>query len=413
MAVALLIAICSVCFAAPPPEKNTVDKPPTEKNVTPSAKGMIGRMGDSINRVGSIQAGPAAVAAQALMGVPENDAGKFHIIVLTSSDPRASVACDKLLNDINTDPKFADWINRDEPAKSWSHYQVRSFEDPLQKHYIDGVRTLLFPVDADGNPVALQDPKGDKVAPFPAIIVKPPLDGRYGQNDAVVTMINGYSGDVEEVCGRIRTAVDQWCPRHASGLISQANAGLITAPREYPSPFATPPTAVDPFEPTAIRQWPEKRFNQPAAPVPLTAKQITAAIPDAPADFLLQQLIQEPTDIVAVKLAWLDHREQALQQLQSKQTPAVNQTFDPPDCPVPSTNESQADPANFPQGELSSDAEETPAESTESSPLTVTNCLLLCLLVGVGYLAQLLRSGSKHTLTVNTGESKSSSTDAS
>lgn len=330
---------------------------PAPKNVTPAAIDKILRRGDRIQELGTIKATAASIAAAALDTVPPNDDQKFHITVITSTDPAFAPACNSLLAHINTNDKIRAWIKRDKPAESWCHYQVVGFEDKLQQHWIDGVRPLLFPKDDQGRTLPLKDPEGKIVPALPAIIIQPPANGQFGENDRVVTMINGYNGDAEALCERIQNAVDSWIQGYSAGHIA-AGKPRETPPGPGRPPFEAPDAAIDQFEPTNMRQLPSRL--EPAKR-PLTPKQIKELLPNAPKEFRSDLAEQELTDPNEVKAAWLAHREKQLAEAEAKMQEAA---ATPP--PAPPVQPPPAGPAEPPYAEP---AEQTTPAEAKSDPV--------------------------------------------
>lgn len=317
-----------ICLAAPP----------EGGNVLPSAKGQMERIGDAIIRMGSIQAGPQQAVQSALMGIPDDDDDKFHATLLISQNPAYKDACDKAVSEINAG-KMDAWFIPSQPLKSHCNYQCRLFEDPVQKKWVEGVFPLLFPRGRDDKPLPLLDAKKNVVAPFPALVIKPPLNGRYGENDLVVTLINGNTSDWS---GRVQTAIEEWMLTYQHAEIPPGSIGG----NSNPNPFAIPQT-VQP-DPSAVRQWPEKRFNQPK---PLTTRQIKELIPDSTKEFRADLLERELTDPADVKAAWIDYRESELKKKQDDHDAQrrINKTSIPPvNAGVEQVDEIESPPAQPP-----------------------------------------------------------------
>lgn len=374
------------------------DEPRT--GLSKDCKDVVTRMGDKVFITGSHMAGPDQATLRALQSVPPDDSGKFNCSVLISDHPQFKPACDRLLHDLDVAEQMLAFVKFRDPAKSYMIPQVRKFEDASQKHWIDGIRPLLFPTDKQtGKTVPLLDAEGRPVAPIPAIVIKPPLDGRYGNNEEVVTIIFGYSGNVQATCDKIQLAVEEWIRRYESdGQAKSAADDLIESSRpraDLSDPFAKPlPVDATPFDPTAQTQWPG-RFNKHDHK-PLTAKQIKDLIPNAPQSFRLEMLESEVTDPHQVKEAWLDYREKALDAA-LKQTPEVVQTLP----------EEETD-----NGQLTTDQSEvhrTPANPTSPAPLSdVAQLGILMILVLTGI--ALYQVARKKTPT-GTNSSNTSSTE--
>lgn len=311
-----------------------------KRGLSPDCKDVVTRMGDKSFITGQHMAGPDQATLKALQTVPPDDSGKFNCSILISDHPQFKPACDKLLHDLDVAEQLLAFVKVHDPSKSWMIPQVRRIEDPSQKHWVDGVRPILFPLDADGKAIPLRDPAGKPVASLPAIVIKPPLNGRYGPNESVVTVICGYNGDVNGTCERIQKAVEDWIRDYESkGHAADDNDITIGRPAaDLSDPFAKPlPVQPTEFDPSAQAQWPGKRFNKPEAPKPLTAKQLKDLLPNAPREFRLELLEEELTDTHEVKERWLAYREAALSHAaeslpESKPETSVRESDDSPEA---------------------------------------------------------------------------------
>ncbi len=363
-----LIAACNITHSEEPRPKNGLD---------PTAKDQIYRTGDKIIPMGGHMAGPDHATIRALQTLPADDSGKFHCSIGISDHPQFKPACDKLLHDVDVAEQFLAFIKLKDPSKSWIIPQIRKYEDVSQKHWFDGLKPVIFPTDKDGNAIPLKDADGNVVPPFPHIVIKPPLNGRYGQNDEVVTVVFGYNGNVKGTCDKIQQAIEEWIHEHESkGLVQAASdepflgAGRrpqpdLTNPFEKPGPL--PPA--NPFDPAAQGQWPS-RFNKPTtppAPVPLTAKQIRELIPNAPRDFRADLAEQEITDPAKVREAWMDYREEQLKALAAQHAEAVKvrPCPAPTDPPPLAENECPDDQAANDVNEVRSEVHSTTANPTQ------------------------------------------------
>ena len=373
------------------------DEPRT--GLSPDCKDVVNRMGDKNYVTGQHMAGPDQATLKALQSVPPDDSGKFTCSILISDHPQFKPACDRLLHDLDVAEQMLAFVKLRDPSKSWMIPQVRRIEDPTQKHWVDGVRPLLFPLDADGKAVPIKDPSGKVVAPIPPIVIKPPLNGRYGPNESVVTIIRGYNGDVSGTCERIQTAVEEWIHAHeAQGheASDEPNIGrpAVDLSDPFTRPVAVPQVA---FDPAAQSQWPEKRFNKPAEPKPLTAKQIKELVPNAPQSFRLTLLEDEVTDPFEVKERWLQYREQAIDAA-LKQTPEVVQTL-----PEETTD-------NGPLTTDKSEVHRTPENPIQAAPLSDVaqfGILLILVLAGIALYQVARKKTPPSTTSSNTSSTES------
>jgi hypothetical protein len=85
------------------------------------------------------------------------------------------------------------WVNVGDPAKSYTHYQVRRIEDQTQKDWFAKIK------------IKLQD--GMKEANGPCIVIQPPKNGEFGPNKTVVAMIFGYDGDTAKLSNAMRAGI--------------------------------------------------------------------------------------------------------------------------------------------------------------------------------------------------------------
>ncbi len=109
-AVTVIVLTCALLTAAPP---TSVDLPI-------DARHEITRRGDHVQELGTIQAGPESVSAQAL-APPEDDSDHWFITVVITKDTKYAKICDKLVGDFRTAQPLKPWVNVDEPMASWVH----------------------------------------------------------------------------------------------------------------------------------------------------------------------------------------------------------------------------------------------------------------------------------------------------
>lgn len=342
--------------------------------VSPSAKDEILRRRDRVQELGTIQATPAGMATEAL-GPPPNDNHKFFITIVTCAAPQWAESCNKLLTDVNTNEHFRAWVKKDDPDNSWAHYQVRRIEDVTQEWWFEKVKDLLQPRDAAGKATIPLDANGKPVMLFPAIVIQPPIKDRDSRG-RVVAFLRGYDGNPEHTSELIGKAIDEWNVEHS--VIRSAAAGghgqlegSIGAP---PVPFVTPPTAIDPFEPTKTQVATPERLKRLNSPPTLSVKQIQDLCPGAPAAFIRDQHRGKPTDPDVVSLEWMAYQDEHKPK-PAPPAPAAVPVAAPKAVPEVEHDDSALE---------ASDGGNFPKPAKESAPWDVLPVLVALLIVIVG-----------------------------
>lgn len=239
---------------------------------------------------------------------PADDNNRWHITVFSSDN---CPYCVKLKKDFETSPDLLAFVAAPEGSVPWAHFNVYNGNDATQQWRI----------------------KPYNITAYPTVVVQPPRDWSWGDPGTVICKIVGYDGNAKNLNRRISESVRAYAkvmglkgypkpPRPVESLntkeeekhatpaekidVPTQGAGQYTpAGDSRTAPFAVP-SPVDPFRPqTYPVPSPGGDFGPPMAPSALTIDQITAAIPDASPEFILAQYQAKPTDISAVKLAWL------------------------------------------------------------------------------------------------------------
>lgn len=191
---AIIAAMCSVLWAQPPggmPEK---------------AKHEMGRLHSDVEELGVIQAGPDAAIRKAF-ATPADDSDKWWINTIgagANASDAERAATKLLIDDINA-LKFADFVKPEDPANSWSHYQFRREDDPLQQDWLAPVL-----------------PKAKEIG-LPVVVIQPPRNGKFGPHNRIVCIVGNYDGRPAEFAALIRARVEAYIHKHAyDGTIAAA-----------------------------------------------------------------------------------------------------------------------------------------------------------------------------------------------
>lgn len=239
------------------------------------------------------------------MAPPEDDSGKFHITVWGPSTDTATLSLIKAFETSKLAALVAD--PPDNKTMAWAHFNFLHSDDPTQKWRFDDYKIPL-------------------TGPFPVITINPPRKtndkGQYvwGNPTVLIDRIEANQiGSPEKLFTRIQASVQAFC----SVLVKEGIYPITLSP----SDAADAPenlTLYVPHKATAGKSqpypWgpnqvpPATQFNPifpplgpatPAEPVKLTLEQIKLAIPDAPAEYVLEAFMKGYTDPSKLAMEWM------------------------------------------------------------------------------------------------------------
>lgn len=244
-----------------------------EKDVPWKAQAEILRRGDLVERVDGFE-GDSLAFAEAV-ATPADDSGKWFISIVTM---KGCAPCERLRSDFKTEAKLKAWVNVEDYKQSWAHWQVFQIEDQSQEKRWEQ-----------------RKPKG-----FPCVIIQPPINGSFGDPRNVVYWHEGYL-PAERLDREMREAIQmyvkkvgpqraEWKAKHADAWLArrggfEQTAGGFTPPVPAPAPLGPP--NVTPF-------------SVPPQVSGASVEELRAALPDAPAEFVLQQAAKKVTVDVAL-----------------------------------------------------------------------------------------------------------------
>jgi hypothetical protein len=315
------------------PQPAGADKKPTELENVPTQvdKHEIDRWGPRVVVSGEGPRAGEEVLFSKAMAPPEDDSDRWFITLWgPSNDPvtlkwKTAFESSKLAAFV-ADPPAG--LNR----KAWAHFNFLHSDDATQKWRFDDYKISLS-------------------GPFPVITVNPPRkkndQGQFlwGDPTVVVDRIDAPQlSTPEALFTRIQASVDKFCKmlvrqgRYPVSLMPNAGGPDIEHQTVYLSHAPNGAHAQQPFPWGPSVPPPATPFNPvfpppfgPATPVvpdKLTLEQIKAAIPDAPADYLVEVYLSGPTDASKVQMAWM----------MKKLQPVPVKPVDPTPAPVPNGN---------------------------------------------------------------------------
>lgn len=290
-------ALCATVFS------QTAKPKPPDASPPQVLKEEIERRGNMVQEIGVIKAGPIDVIAEAL-APPADDSDKWYLTVVTTKGDPASA---RLVNDFLTTEPLQAWANVGEPEKSYSHYQVRQWEDVTQKDWFAPIADYLK--------------AGFKDIGAPALIIQPPRNGQYGPNAAVVGMFFGYEGDSKKLSNKIGETIKQFTAEakltsaEVNGVYRIAAPGnphiqVVTA-----HPLDTESTAAQGGRtaPFAVPTPNRNTYDIPPAKL-LSPSQIrmysSATAPDAFVMLMMENGVTSADDVQRSWLAWVQSHPQ-------------------------------------------------------------------------------------------------------
>ena len=274
----ILFALLLTCSTSIQGEEITQSLPPRlEVNPTESEdhKGEVLRRGDLVTSTGEFNSNDECEAYEAL-SVPEDDSDKWYITLVCIEDCPPCVAMKKAIND----GKLEAWVNANDSVKSWSHYGVRFFDDPLQRDWFKGIKDLKS---------------------FPKLIIQPPRNGKYGPNPTIVAMLNwdlNTDKDMKELSARIRSSIVEY-----TKTIKEKKSFSRGAKQSQETGVGATPKL--PFD---LEEERRKTRDELPDEIPprrkMSAKDMRQLIPEADSEFILEQLVEEEEDPEKLQLKW-------------------------------------------------------------------------------------------------------------
>jgi hypothetical protein len=188
-------------------------------------KGEVLRRGDAVQVVEGNRWSDDGISDA--LAPPHDDSGKWHITIVKQ---QGCAPCATLIRDFNESPVLKAWVDTKDHKKSWAKYNVFDIDDASQAFRWKDV----------------------KVNRFPALIIQPPMDGRYGSPKTVVLHKYGYNGNPESLTREMRDGIVRYIEklkqapkrselRRPSYVWGQDPIGV--------DPPFSPPPKVDPTQP--------------------------------------------------------------------------------------------------------------------------------------------------------------------
>lgn len=262
-----------------------------DKGIPEDHKGEVLRRGDMVTMTGEFGSDEACEGYEALE-LPEDDSHKWYITVLSLHDCAPCVELKKALEA----GKLEAWVQPTSPDKSWAHYTVRYYDDPLQKDWFKKLKD--------------SDLKG-----FPKLLVQPPLNGDYGEPSTIVAMLQWDSKadpDMKKLSKKIRDSIVKYAAssKHKRRTESAYSRGAQQSTVPVPPHIASDvPVGKTPELPFKLDEYDSRK--KPALPdeIPpndrLSVKDMKDLAPDATPEFLLEQQASGETDPERFQLKWL------------------------------------------------------------------------------------------------------------
>ncbi len=175
----------------------------------------IEKLGNHVQELGTIQSGPADAISEAL-ATPADDSDRWFVTTVYEDGKPAS---QKLVYDFGNAKQLRSWADD-------SHYHTREASSETQKDWLN--ESLKQKITQSGG--------------YPAVVIQPPRNGKYGPNSTIVGVCGGYDGNPANMSARIRAKVTQYITiLNNKGLISaskQIRGGHAESVIGAPAPFA-------------------------------------------------------------------------------------------------------------------------------------------------------------------------------
>jgi hypothetical protein len=242
----------------------------------------------------------------AALSIPADDSHKWFLTVIY--DKRTAMT-DALKKDFAEAKELEPWVRVKDRGKGT--YDVYSTDESF----------MHCNFEPRVNPFKPEKWKWIKAENCPAIVIQLPISGEWGTAGTVVNQRTGYNGKPDELATWIRDSIKKYTDKYSQTrgyrdardkirkLIGFAGHRQVGA---WNPPFAVQPKELghgadppSPFPPDLVP-------STPPEPKVLTLEQIKAIVPDAPADFLMAQLLAKVKTPSEVQVAWL------MKQLQDK-----------------------------------------------------------------------------------------------
>ncbi len=293
---AVMLSLNSFCLA-------DTDKPnflePPEPDVPAIAKSEAMRRGNMVQEIGTINAGPVDLIADAL-AVPEDDSHKWYLTLITME---GCAPCARLKNDFQTNEHLRQWVNINDPKNSYMHFHIVRREDETQRDWLRNIK--------------------DKLTSFPIVVIQPPANGQYGKPATIVAMLYGYDGNAERLTQKMRAAIVGYVEKlqlrgeskhigENAFRVASVDAGLIADRNDgkgigAPPPFPVPsPDNSPPFQP--LQPQPLQPQNIPPFVDAMTMEDILKACPQADAEFLRLCAQRKPKNLQELEILWREHQ---------------------------------------------------------------------------------------------------------
>jgi hypothetical protein len=225
------------------------------KDVPDIAVAEIHRRGDSVEHVT-----PYAEAADEpleALAPPADDSHKWYITLIVQ---KGCAPCELLKSDFARSPHLQAFVDVEDHAKSWAHYNVYSLDDQTQQWRWRKIR----------------------LSGTPTIIIQPPRNGSFGNTKTVVWQQSGYSGNPEVLAAKLRAAIVAYAQKVAEKKRTEA--------REVREGVGQPFTPPEPQDLVPTVDWPRPLRPDPA-PAPVPAPDAQPAAPKLDLGTLVSLLI--------------------------------------------------------------------------------------------------------------------------
>lgn len=244
--------------AQAPPVAPPVVKSVPGKDVPPAARAEVLRRGNMVEMLGEGVSGEDNIIGE-VMAPPPDDSDKWYISVVSQA---GCPPCERLKADFMESDTLRAWVNVDDPAHSWAHYQVYRIEDETQRYRWEHIRLRAFPT----------------------LIIQPPRNGKYGKCATVVAQITGYDGNPDKLSKQMSDAIQRYIKHYAKRHRLRRDAEYFEPPVAPPTP---PPFAVPMRDKTTRRAG--GGYGEAAA-VPVVDE-------DTPSDYGQQIGVDPPFDV--------------------------------------------------------------------------------------------------------------------
>lgn len=233
--------------------------PETPEPLPDIVRDEIIRRGDVVENLGQVQTDSPQAYVFAALAPPPDDSHKWYISVITTEN---CPWCELLKKHFAEVEDLRAWVNVENQAESWAHYNVYRQEDRTQDWRWKNLR----------------------IRGYPTLILQPPRNREWGDPAAVVMQKTGYDGNARSLSAAMRKAIETYVRalQTRGELDPSAITQIYDAPYERYKRQAHQQASTTDEEPAIERGAGQPPFPVPAVPTDPRLPNPSVPLPDIP-----------------------------------------------------------------------------------------------------------------------------------